>query len=120
MKNRNRQRWRDYQTAAGGRPVKAFISKLTDEEAAAVVAGMRDVAVHGLERARHVQGDIYEVRVDADRRSFRILFAQETKFILLSLSGFPKTTQKTPKGDLDVAVRRLADWRQRGKRVRPS
>ena len=41
-------------------------------------------------------------------------------FILLSLAGFPKTTQKTPKGALDVAERRLADWRQRGKRVRPS
>jgi putative component of toxin-antitoxin plasmid stabilization module len=70
--------------------VKVFIEKLTDEEAAAVVAGMREVALHGLERARHVRGEIYEVRIDADRRSFRILFAQETRFILLSLSGFPR------------------------------
>lgn len=108
-------RWRDYRTAAGARPVKNFVDKLTDEEAAAVVAAMREVAVLGLISARHLRGDIYEVRAEADRRTFRMLFAKEAKFILLSLHGFVKKTQKTPARELELAERRLKDWRARGK-----
>ena len=95
--------------------MKVFIDSLSDEEAAAVLAGMKEVAIYGLGWARHLRGDIYEVRVEAARRRFRVLFAQETKFILLSLSGFPKSTKKTPPAELDLAETRLADWRARGK-----
>jgi phage-related protein len=93
--------------------VKDFIDKLTDDEAAAVVAAMKEVAQLGVAASRHLRGDIYEVRADADRRSFRVLFAQETKFILLSLSAFEKRTQKTPAREIETAERRLKDWRTR-------
>jgi phage-related protein len=101
---------------AGGRPVKEFIDDLTDEEAAAVVAGMKEVASQGVEHARHLRGEIYEVRAYTARRSFRVLFAQETKFILLSLSGFAKTTQRAPGRELNLAETRLRDWRDRHRR----
>jgi phage-related protein len=103
----------DYRTAAGRRPVREFFDGLDDDEAASVVAAMREVADHGLQRARHLRGDLYEVRADAEVRSFRVIFAQETKFILLSLSGFEKRTQKTPPRELEIADRRLKDWRNR-------
>jgi phage-related protein len=111
----NRLRWRDYQTAMGGRPVKAFIDELTDEEAAAVVAAMKEIARLGIPSARHLRGAIYEVHAEAENRSFRMLFAQETKFILLSLHGIQKKTQKTPPREIEVAERRLKDWRGRGR-----
>lgn len=111
-----RLRWRDYRTAAGARPVKAFLARLTDEQAAAVVAVMKRVARNGLAAARHLRGEIYEVRAEADGQAFRILFAQETRFILLSLSGFEKKRQKTPPEEIDLAEARLADWRRRGRR----
>jgi phage-related protein len=95
--------------------VKAFFDTLTDEEVAAIVAAMKEVALSGLSCARHLRGEIYEVRADAELRSFRVLFAQETKFILLSLSAFEKRTQKTPARELDLAVRRLKDWRAHGR-----
>ena len=111
-----RLRWRDYRTEAGARPVKEFFDGLTDEEAASVVAAMKEVAEMGLTYARHLRGEIYEVRADADQRSFRVLFAQETKFILLSLVAFPKKTQKTPAREVDLAERRLNAWRGRARR----
>jgi len=111
-----RLRWRDYRTVAGARPVKEFFDGLTDDEAASVVAAMKEVAELGLAFARHLRGEIYEVRADADRRSFRVLFAKETKFILLSLSGFEKKSQKTPVRELEVAERRLKDWRAHSRR----
>jgi len=111
-----RRRWRDYRTAAGARPVKAFLDKLTDEELAAVVAGMKEIARLGLVVAKHLRGDIYEVRADASTRSFRLLFSAEGKWsqVLLALSGFAKKTQKTPPRELDLAEARLGDWRRRG------
>jgi phage-related protein len=110
-----RRRWRDYRTRAGGRPLKDFIDQLTDEEAATVVAAMKEVARQGLVVARHLRGDLYEVRANAATRTFRILFAVEGRFaqILLSLSGFVKKTQKTPQSELEVAEARLRDWRRR-------
>ena len=111
-----RRQWRDYRTRAGGRPVKAFLDELTDEEVAAIVAGMKEVADRGLSAARHLRGDIYEVRADAPTRSFRILFSAEGRYsqVLLSLSGFEKRTQKTPPRELALAETRLRDWRARG------
>ncbi len=66
--------------------------------------------------ARHLDGDIWEVRVDGDRVIYRVLFAEEGARgrVLLALEGFKKTTQKTPPATIQLAKRRLADWRRRG------
>lgn len=96
--------------------MKDFLERLTDEQAAAVVAAMKDVAENGLVAARHLHGEVYEVRAEAERQAFRVLFAQETSYILLSLSGFQKKRQKTPQDEIDLAETRLADWRRRGRR----
>ena len=54
--------------------------------------------------------------MDGDRVIYRILFAEEGRRgqILLALDGFNKKTQKTPRGTVELAKRRLADWRRRG------
>jgi phage-related protein len=116
MSAETKRRWRDYRTAAGRRPIKEFIDRLSDVDAAAVVAAMKDVREIGLAAARHLRGEIYEVRADGDRQTFRILFAPEGRRsqVLLALEGFSKKTQKTPSEKIQLAERRLADWRRRG------
>jgi phage-related protein len=86
---------------------------LTDVDAAA----MRDVRDQGLAAARHLRGDIYEVRANGDRQTFRILFAPEGSRgqVLLSLEAFSKKTQRTPPEKIGLAERRLAEWRRRGR-----
>ncbi|MGH2913064.1 MAG: type II toxin-antitoxin system RelE/ParE family toxin [Solirubrobacteraceae bacterium] len=115
-----RRRWRDYKTPSGRSPVEGFIDKLSDSDAAAVLAGMEEVRDRGLPAARHLDGDIWEVRVDGDRVIYRILFAEEGSRgqILLGLDGFKKKTQKTPPATIELAKRRLADWRRRGDQKR--
>jgi phage-related protein len=83
---------------------------------ASIVAGMKEVAERGLTAAKHLRGEIYEVRSDAASRSFRVLFSTEGRYsqVLLSLSAFEKRTQKTPPRELDLAEARLRDWRARG------
>lgn len=116
--HQHRRRWRDYKTATGGRPVRDFLDSLTDDELAEVVAAMREVTAAGLVAAKHLRGDIYEVRADGPSRTFRVLFCAEGKFsqVLLSLSAFIKKTQKTPPRELKLAEERLEDWRARRRR----
>ena len=115
-----RRRWRDYRTAAGRRPIKEFIDDLSDVDAAAVVAAMREVQDLGLSAARHLRGDIYEVRAEGDRQIFRVLFAAEGRRsqILLSLEGFSKKTRRTPPEKIRLAERRLAEWRRHARSSR--
>lgn len=111
-----RRRWRDYMTPSGRRPVRDFIRTLSDTDAAAVVAAMREVAVEGMAGARHLRGEIYEVRAIGDGVVYRVLFATEGRRaqILLALEAFAKTTQKTPPRTIQLAERRLRDRRSRG------
>ncbi len=110
-----RRRWRDYRTATGRRPVAAFIRELPDADAAAVVAAMKEVTLEGLGAARHLRGDVYEVRADAERATYRILFAPEGRRgqVLLALDAFGKKTRKTPPRSIALAEKRLRDWRSR-------
>jgi phage-related protein len=111
-----RRRWRDYRTSAGSSPVEEFIDSLSHTDAAAVLAGMAEVRDRGLVAARHLERDIWEMRVDGDRAIYRILFAEEGARgrVLLALEGFKKKTQKTPRATIELAKRRLSDWRRRG------
>lgn len=63
---KHRRQWRYCETEAGNRPAKKFIDKLSDADAAEIFAGMRDVTKLGMSTARHLRGDIYEVRVDGE------------------------------------------------------
>ena len=118
MNDRIRRRWRLYETASGRRPVRQFLDGLTSKDRDQILAAMKEVQIDGLIAARHLTGDIYEVRASADRVIYRVLFAREggKGQILLALEAFRKSTQKTPKRTINLAERRLADWRRRGKR----
>lgn len=111
-----KHRWRDYVTVAGRRPVKDFVRTLSDTEIATVVAAMKEVAREGLVAARHLRGDIYEVRAFAETKDYRVLFAPVGRKgrVFLALVIFPKKTQKTPDRLLELGEQRLADWRARG------
>lgn len=79
---------------------------------------MKDVEKNGLSIAEHLEGEIHEVKAEGDRQTFRILFAPQGRHdqVLLSLEGFSKKTQKTPRSKIELAKRRLRDWRARGGR----
>lgn len=113
-------RWRDYRTGSGRRPIKEFIDELSDTDAAEIAAAMKDVQKNGMKVARHLRGEIYEVRADGVDESYRLLFAQEGRRgrILLALALLTKHSQKTPDREIELAVRRLRDWRGRARKPR--
>ena len=91
-----RRRWREYQTESGARPIRDVVDTMTDEEAADLAEAMKEVLHEGLCAARHLRGEIFEIRAGGSTRSFRLLFAPEGrhKQVLLALSVFSKTTQR--------------------------
>lgn len=114
-----RRRWRFYATVAGHKPVLEFLRDLVPEhaaDAAQIAEEMENIRQEGTRAARKLSGDIYEVRIDGDRVIYRVLFSVEGERgrILLALEAFSKKTQKTPPQLIELAERRLADWRRRG------
>ena len=101
----HKRQWRDYQTENGTRPIKDFLLKLPDEDRAAIFEEMEHVRKYGKSVARHLHKDIYEVRAIYNTKAYRILFACQGRFeqILLSLEGFQKKTQSTPKRSINLA-----------------
>lgn len=96
--------------------MKEFLGSLSDDDAAQVVAAMKEVAEVGNIVARQLDGEIWEVRADGNRVIYRVLFANvgSKGRILLALEAFSKKTQKTPPKSIALAKRRLCDWTLRG------
>lgn len=115
-----RRRWRFYTTPAGRSPVREFLTaaRLPNDDRDEILAAMKDVQANGLPIARHLRGDLYEVRADGRHATYRVLFAAEGRNsqILLALSSFSKKSQRTPPDEIRLAERRLSDWRVRAKR----
>jgi phage-related protein len=112
------RRWRFYKTAAGREPVRDFLDGLTEGDAAKVAAAMKEVrdAGRGHPNVNHLQGDIWQVEVDGERVIYRVLFAEEGRFgqVLLALEIVNKKWQKAKTRHIQLATRRLNDWRERG------
>jgi phage-related protein len=113
-----RRRWRYYTTAAGACPVREFLNAVPPSESQVLRLAMVLVRREGLVAARHLRGELYEVRATVRGKAFRILFAAEggRSQVLLAVDAFTNKTQATPSRVLEVAEQRLADWRARGER----
>jgi phage-related protein len=86
---RYRRQWRFYRSAAGREPVREFLAQLSEEDAAAVAAAMKEVrnAGRGHVDVNHLRGDIWQIEVDGKTVIYRVLFAEEGRFsqVLLAL-----------------------------------
>jgi phage-related protein len=111
-----KRRWRHYATPSGERPVDTYLDKLTDEDAARVMARMAKIRDEGTPAARHLVEDLWEARVDGLGLTHRILFTEEGAKgrILLAIAGFTKKSTKTPPRIIKMALRRRDEWRSRG------
>ncbi|HET9809084.1 MAG TPA: type II toxin-antitoxin system RelE/ParE family toxin, partial [Candidatus Limnocylindria bacterium] len=69
---------------------------------------MTEVTREGMTSARHLRGDVYELRADGLDESYRLLFAPEGRKgrILLALNAFSKRTQRTPSRMIELAEHR--------------
>ena len=60
--------------------------------------------------ARHLRGKLFELRVAAGKRDYRILYFAVVGRRFVLLHGFAKTTPKTPERELAIAEKRMAEY----------
>lgn len=61
---------------------------------------------------KHIQGKrgLYEVRIEVGNNIFRIFCCFDKEKIVVLFNGFQKKTQKTPKGEIELAVRLMNEY----------
>jgi phage-related protein len=98
-----------YSTAAGREPVREWLKGLDEADRRTVG---QDIATAefgwpiGMPVCRLLGRGLYEIRSDISRgRITRVIFCVTEEQMVL-LHGFIKKTQKTPKADLDLALKR--------------
>lgn len=109
-----------YTTASGRCPVQEHFDTLPDKTVQKiawvlrVVRDLEQVPSQYLKKLVNTD-DIWEVRVDVGRNTFRVLgFFCGSELIVLT-NSFQKKTQKTPQGEIRLAEERKADYLQRRK-----
>jgi phage-related protein len=107
--------WRRYRTPSGGDPVGDFLRDLPAEDRRALTDAMRLVRETGVRSGRHLRRDLYEVRAQTAQAHYRLIFCQVSRAVMLAMLAYDKNTEKTPRHVLELAQRRLGDWRERGK-----
>jgi len=110
-----------YTTASGRCPVREHLDTLPDKavrKIAWVLRAVRDlerVSTNYLKKLVNTD-DIWEIRVDVGRNTFRLLgFFQGRELIILT-NSFQEKSQKTPQGEIRLAEERKADHLKRRKK----
>ncbi len=100
---------RFYRSDSGREPVREWLKSLDAQARRIIGEDIKDVEFSwpiGMPLVRSLGRDIWEVRSSLPQgRIARVLFCAEHDCMVL-LHGFMKKTQKTPKQDIDLAIRR--------------
>ena len=98
-----------YQTAGGAEPVRYWLKQMAREDRRAIGADIATVEFGwpvGMPACRALGDGLWEVRSKlSGGRIARVIFCIDEGRMAL-LHGFIKKTQKTPKADLDLALKR--------------
>jgi len=101
-----------YQTAAGAEPVRDWLLTLDADDRRVIGVDIATVEYAwpiGMPTCRSLSNGLWEVRSSLpSRREARVIFAvMEEQMVLLH--AFIKKTQKTPKSDRDLALKRMKE-----------
>jgi phage-related protein len=104
---------RFFKSETGREPVREWLRSLPDAEKLFIGVDIKTVQFGwplGMPLVRGLSPGIWEVRTKLENRVSRVLFTVFENQIIL-LHGFIKKIQKTPKDDLNLAIRRLKQIR---------
>ena len=104
-----------FMTLSGREPVRDWLKALPRPQRKAIGEEIKTVQFGwplGMPLVRKMEKDLWEVRVSLEQRIARIFFTVEEEVMVL-LHGFIKKGQKTPKKELDLARKRLAQLKGR-------
>ena len=102
-----------YCSASGDEPVRDWLKALNKQERQSIGEDIAYVQFKwpiGKPKVDHLRGPIWEVRSTIGNRIARILFAVEHGEMVL-LHAFIKKTQQTDSTEIELALKRIKDWK---------
>ena len=102
-----------FRSAGGGEPVREWLKALDKTDRQAIGEDIAYVQYKwpiGKPRVDHLRGSVWEVRSKIGNRIARVLFAVEQSEMIL-LHAFVKKTQQTNPADIELAIKRLKEWK---------
>lgn len=102
-----------FRTLAGNEPARDFLRELPKDDKLAVGSDLKAVQFGfpiGMPLCRPLRGGLHEVRtkLPSGRECRTIFFQNEGRLVIVH--AFIKKTQKTPKGDIDLASARKSEY----------
>lgn len=98
-----------FETSNGNKPVREWLLSLSKDDRKIVGNDIKIVEYGwpiGMPVCRRLESKLYEVRSDiSDKRIARVIFTVMNEYMIL-LNGFIKKSQKTPKNEIDLALKR--------------
>lgn len=102
-----------YETASGRSSVEDFIESLQKADKARFAEVIVGIEQHGLAYSRvqfkPLRGKLWEIKFSAIGGGYRIAYVMVGNDEMIWLHAFKKTTQKTPRQDLDLAEKRMKE-----------
>lgn len=106
-----------YRSSSGQEPVREWLKTMSQGEKKTIGEDIAYVQFKwpiGKPKVDYLKDSIWEVRSRLENRIARVLFAVEDSQMIL-LHGFIKKTQQTPNSDIDLAIKRLKEWKHEHK-----
>ncbi len=103
-----------YRTKDGNEPAREFMKALSREDRREIGADLHAIQTDwpiGMPLVRSLGRGMWELRSNLGDRISRIIFCFHQKQIVV-LHGFIKKSQRTPKADLDLSLKRMKEVTQ--------
>ncbi len=103
-----------FRTDLGTEPVRDWLQELPRADRKTIGEDIKTVQFGwpmGMPLVRKLETNLWEVRSQLDRRIARVIFTVQQERLVL-LHSFIKKSQKTPPADIDIARRRLKQFKE--------
>lgn len=95
----------------GRRPVNEFLEGLDDMAQGRFVDSIERLRFRNVlaqePLVRHLEGKLWELREEAGNNAYRIVYFFFTGRQIVLVHGFQKKTRRTPRGEIELAERRM-------------
>jgi len=99
-----------FENINGSKPVREWLLALDKEDRKTIGENIKTVEYGwpiGMPVCRRLESKLYEVRSNiSDKRIARVIFMGE---YMILLNGFVKKTQKTPRNEIELALKRVKE-----------
>jgi phage-related protein len=100
-----------YKKRSGKVPVKDFINKLSKRSQVKVETCLKFLQEEETNAKnmvfRQIKGKLWEIKIRTSDGSYRIFYTMLGEDIMMLLHAYKKQSQKAPKKELDIAIKRM-------------